>query len=132
MGELMDELKERQGSGTGTFRCPECDRTFTNAQGLGAHRKRAHGVEGGSRRAATRRASTQTPEAPKRGRGRPRKQPTSAMSNGGPVGPVWKPEAVLAVAFPSGIPPRFELMDRALAWAREGGELFALGQKKKR
>lgn len=26
--------------------CPECDREFSNPQGLGAHRKAAHGVKG--------------------------------------------------------------------------------------
>jgi hypothetical protein len=41
--------------------CPECGRVFAGTQGLGAHRRLAHGVEGGSNRTAARRRAKASP-----------------------------------------------------------------------
>src|SRR6187397_1229375 len=49
---------------SGELVCPECGKTFTRAQALGAHRSRAHGVAGTSKSAAKQRraASAQQPQ----------------------------------------------------------------------
>src|SRR5438132_538161 len=40
--------KSRKQTQGGSLTCPECGRTFTRPQGLGAHRRQAHGVIGTS------------------------------------------------------------------------------------
>ena len=63
----MATQAKAKGSSTasGQFTCPECGRTFTRPQALGAHRRQAHGVVGTSK-TATRRKAPLTPTSPGR------------------------------------------------------------------
>ena len=56
----MATQAKAKGSSTasGQFTCPECGRTFTRAQALGAHRRQAHGVVGTSKTATRRKATS--------------------------------------------------------------------------
>jgi len=108
--------------------CPECGKTFTRAQALGAHRRQAHGVAGTSKNAKAKKAATTAP----RRRGRPPggTAPTSTgrastratgASNG--RGQTVNRDALLRTLFPSGIPPQHDLMVAVNAWLEEAERL---------
>lgn len=111
----------------GPFVCPECGRTFARAAALGAHR-RAHGVVGSSASAAQAR------------RGRPRRQTTTRRSGAALVnGRSGSPEtsaattgldrdALLAVIFPTGMPPSERVIREVAAWLDEADKLARLRQ----
>ena len=63
-GGLTDHAKRQHGKSLPELRgaplaynCPECEDRFTSPQGLGAHRKAIHGVEGSSKAAVAARSS---------------------------------------------------------------------------
>jgi uncharacterized C2H2 Zn-finger protein len=121
-------------SDDGTFVCPECGTTFSRAASLGAHRNRAHGVAGASKRAqrtrarrgsrnggsARSRAVAQTSQQ-QATRGRRRSSSTSSDSGSG-RGSVNR-DALLQTLFPNGVPAREEVIRRANAWLDEAEQL---------
>lgn len=111
------------------FTCPECGKTFTRAASLGAHRSRAHGVAGASKKTPSRtpgRTRTATPTAgrPTASRGaRLQRRTRAARSqtvNGG-----LNRDALLQSLFPNGLPAREEIIRRANAWLDEAEQLAA-------
>lgn len=119
----------------GELVCPECGKTFIRAAALGSHRRRAHGVAGGSSRskpskrrkgaivaandgrrrtAASREpASTAaTPEARTRSRGNPARRSSSVDR-----------DALLQTLFPNGIPAREEVIRSVNSWLDEAERL---------
>jgi hypothetical protein len=87
------------------FVCETCGRSFTTAQGVASHRRRAHGIKGKSK--ATLRA---------------RKTATAKNSK-----PALREDALLKLVFPSGVPTKAETLRRAAAWLREAEELRSSG-----
>ncbi len=83
----------------GPFRCPECGKLANTAQGLGAHRARAHGVAG-YRRA-----------------GRRQTAPTPAVR-----------DRLLTALYSTDqrIPPRTDVLARLATWLDEGEALASL------
>ena len=114
---------------SGELVCPECGKSFTRAQALGAHRRQAHGVAGTSKNAKAQKSAT--PAAPPR-RGRPsgrnatpaagRTQTRSRGSSNG-SGQSVNRDALLRTLFPSGIPPQHDLMVAVNAWLDEAERL---------
>ena len=140
----MATQAKAKGSSTasGQFTCPECGRTFTRAQALGAHRRQAHGVVGTSK-TATRRKATVAPTSRGRragstsvaattsgrsSRGRTtaaaqrRQTPRSSTSGRRVV----NRDALLAAIFPAGVPPRQDVISAANAWLDEAERLARL------
>jgi uncharacterized C2H2 Zn-finger protein len=108
-----------------TFECPECGRTFTRAASLGAHRRRAHGVAGQSKRerqAIKRPSTSQT----SRGRGRRSDAATATAASDGQPQPGVDRSALLKQVFPGGIPPRDDVVRRLNAWLDEAEQLARL------
>lgn len=120
----------KQISGGGdALTCPECGKTFTRPASLGAHRNRAHGVVGASKRragrssrsrsggATRRRGSTQaTRQQATRTRSR---SSSSDVSRGGGV----NRDQLLQTLFPNGVPAREAVIRRANAWLDEAERL---------
>jgi hypothetical protein len=145
--EAMAAAAETKGTSavSGELTCPECGRTFARPQGLGAHRRQAHGVVGTSKKTARRRARTSAAAtgsngggsravaaaaAPGRRRrsggsasGR-RTQLPGAGSNGD--GRRLDRDALLRTIFPTGIPPREDVIAAANAWLDEAERLTRL------
>jgi hypothetical protein len=123
MATTATTSKRASRATTDVFTCPECGRTFTRPAALGAHRKLKHGVAGtsanasGNRRSATsgRRSSNPTR----------RRATTAAASNGGTQN--VDRDALLRTLFPSGIPPRQELIMQVNAWLDEAERLARAG-----
>jgi len=110
--------KQTSKPATDAFTCPECGRTFTRAAALGAHRKLKHGVAGSRANAkanrATSRRAAQT-AATRRGAA----SWAAANSSGQGV----DRDALLAALFPSGIPPRQDVIVQVNAWLDEAERL---------
>jgi uncharacterized C2H2 Zn-finger protein len=127
--------KSASGSSETTLTCPECGRTFTRAASLGAHRNRAHGVAGASKRAqrtrtrrghrngggATRRSAT-TQTTQRQNTRRRRSTAGGVSAGGGGAGSVNR-DALLQSIFPNGVPAREEVIRRANAWLDEAEQL---------
>lgn len=99
--------------------CPECGKSFTRAASLGAHRQRAHGVAGtskkttGSRRTASRRrAPASTPAA------------LSRQARDGQTG--LDRDQLLRALFPNGVPPQEAVIRRVGDWLDEAERLKKL------
>jgi len=118
------------GSATSALTCPECGRTFDRPAALGAHRRRAHGVPGasassarsdGSRTRTTRRqrASSRKTQSTRSSRSRTR-QPTQSATNGARR---INRDALLSTLFPSGMPPRVDVMRAVDAWLDEADRI---------
>jgi uncharacterized C2H2 Zn-finger protein len=111
-----------QSSG-GEFTCPECGKTFTRAASLGAHRQRAHGVSGASKRASTQRSSAS--------RGRHQR---SQRDSGSAAGRTPQPtrdgsvnrDRLLQTLFPNGVPPREDVIKRVSSWLDDAERLAKL------
>jgi C2H2-type zinc finger len=141
----MATQAKAKGSSTasGQFTCPECGRTFTRAQALGAHRRQAHGVVGTSK-TATRRKATLAPASRSRragstsvaaatANGRRSKGRTTAgvQRRQTPRGStssrrVVNRDALLAAIFPAGVPPRQDVISAANTWLDEAERLARL------
>lgn len=126
--------KETSSSSDGTLTCPECGRDFARPASLGAHRNRAHGVVGASRRRAGRRSSSRnggtTGRAPAtqatrqqstRTRNRASSSAGGARSDG--ARSRIDRDALLQTLFPNGVPAREEVIRRANAWLDEAEQL---------
>jgi len=82
--ESLKAVENEEPDPQKVFACPDCDRTFRNAQGLGAHRSRTHGY---------RKAGPAYQAAP---------APTTTV------------EATIAAIFPQGIPVNREVLAAVL------------------
>jgi len=98
--------------------CPECERTFTRAAALGAHRKLKHGVAGARATANAKRAASRRPARSTAAR---RRATTPAATDG--AGQGVDRDALLAALFPSGIPPRQDVIVQVNAWLDEAERL---------
>src|SRR5215210_4216078 len=131
-----DETK----SGSGEFTCPECGKTFSRAQALGAHRSRAHGIAGTSKSARGQKAtsggrsrsgaSAQTSSAGAASNGRRTGRSSStrrsaARSGGNGGGNSLDRNALLRSVFPNGIPAREDVIAAANSWLDEAERLAA-------
>ena len=118
MATTTDAPKQTSKTATDALTCPECGRTFTRAAALGAHRKLKHGVAGSR---ATARANRATSRRPARTTAARRRVTTPAATDG--VGQGIDRDALLAAVFPSGIPPRQDVIAQVNAWLDEGERL---------
>ena len=142
----MATAAKTKGTSTasGELTCPECGRTFTRPQALGAHRRQAHGVIGTSKHTARRKGRTSavatrtngggvppvavaaaTDDRRRRGRSTSarRPQPASPAVNGSRR---LDRDALLQTIFPAGIPPREDVIAAANAWLDEAERLTRL------
>jgi uncharacterized C2H2 Zn-finger protein len=118
-------------AGDSALSCPECGKTFARPASLGAHRNRAHGIAGGSKRAQrTRTRATAQGSATRRSSSNPpatRRQTTRATSNGNSSGrgqtSAVNRDALLQALFPNGVPAREAVIRRANAWLDEADQL---------
>jgi hypothetical protein len=123
-----------------TLICPECGRSFTRPQGLGAHRRQAHGVVGTSLTATRRNAATATKRrrrratstitsaaaATTRTRARAtstRSRPTASTRNGSGNQQGANRDALLQTLFPAGIPAREAVIQAINDWLQEAERL---------
>ena len=116
---------DTQTPAVGEFTCPECGKTFTRAASLGAHRNRAHGVAGASKKPRTsrrRRAATTSTNGRLRttGAGRSRR----ANSDGAATG--VDRDALLQQLFPNGLPAREAVIRAANDWLDQADQLAKL------
>jgi hypothetical protein len=88
--------------------CPECGKSFTRAASLGAHRNRAHGVTGNSRRVTTTAKTSSASPRPRRGK-------NGAVDR----------DALLTALFPNGIPAKESVIREANAWLDQAERLLA-------
>jgi hypothetical protein len=108
------------------FVCPECGRTFARAAALGAHRSRAHGVAGQSKRATSRRTGASSAAAAGRGSGvgaraaRSTGRGTVAGRNG------IDRDALLKSVFPEGIPARENVIRAVTSWLDDAERLVRM------
>jgi hypothetical protein len=118
---------------TGEFKCPECGKTFTRAASLGAHRNRAHGIIGTSKRRTTNATSATTGTSGKRrGRGSARRSTTSTAA--ATPSRARRPDSrstvdrnqLLQALFPKGVPPREDVIRRISGWLDEAEQLAKL------
>src|SRR5690348_12392906 len=100
---------------TATLVCAECGKTFTRPAALGAHRSRVHGVAGSSKNATARRRGSSATAAPRE----TRRQATKRASASNGAGRTVDHDALLRVLFPSGIPPKQEVMAAVNEWLAE-------------
>jgi hypothetical protein len=108
----------------GAFVCPECGKSFSRAQALGAHRSRTHGVAGTSRAAGAKRRGAKTGTAgSSRSRRRARSQDGATRQTGGAT---FDRDQVLAAVFPSGVPPKASVIAALATWLAEGERLSRL------
>jgi hypothetical protein len=128
----QEQSQEQTG---GRYDCPECGRTFTRPQALGAHRRQAHGIAGNSRNAAapktrraskpsassTRRAGTATATAAAARPTRRRRRTRAARQQQG-----VDRDALLQTLFPDGIPAREQVIGALNAWLDEAERLAKL------
>ena len=110
---------EGASGGTSALTCPECGRTFARGAALGAHRSRAHGVAGTSRR----RRSSRAPRAPRAPRAAA--ATTRRATGNGASRPIDR-DALLRTLFPNGVPARGEALQAASAWLDEAERLAAM------
>jgi uncharacterized C2H2 Zn-finger protein len=96
----------------GEFKCPECGKTFDRAASLGAHRNRAHGVIGASKRGAARRRGS--------------KRPATTATRGRQPGASIDRNQLLQALFPNGVPPREDVIRRIGNWLDEAEQLAKL------
>src|SRR5689334_9590392 len=92
------------------YECPECGRLFMRPAALGAHRRRAHGVPGTSRRGPHRSVES---------RRRDRASGRALLVDH---------DALLQTVFPSGVPARAEVVTAVHAWLEEAQRLAELGE----
>jgi hypothetical protein len=109
----------------GEFVRPECGKTFSRAQALGAHRSRTHGVPGGKRARASAGAKSRAAKAGARGRGGAaggRSSGARTRSSQGEGGQVDR-DQLLAVVFPNGVPAKVSVIEALAPWLAEGERL---------
>ncbi len=111
--------------------CPECGKTFTRAASLGAHRNRAHGVAGTTKRSSGRRSGSRQ-ASPTRRRGS-----RALAQSASPVAGTSRRQRrdgrtavdrnhLLQALFPNGVPPREDVIARVGSWLDEAEQLARL------
>lgn len=112
-------------SATGALVCPECGDMFNRPQGLGAHRRRVHGIAGSSPATTARRK--------RHGAGRKKRASTKTtatrrstvrealVANGG-----VNRDGLLRELFPSGIPASESVVRQVTAWLDDAERLVNL------
>jgi hypothetical protein len=107
----------------GVFVCPECGRSFSRAQALGAHRSRTHGVAGTSRaaRSAGRRSAAKTSTA-RAGQRTQSNAQGSRKQSPQRVGGVDR-DQLLATLFPNGVPAKVSVIEALGRWLEEAERL---------
>ncbi len=118
----------------GEFKCPECGKTFTRAASLGAHRNRAHGITGTSKRRTTDTASTPAASTTRarRRRGSTRRRTTSTAATTASRTRQQDGKStvnrnqLLQALFPNGVPPREDVIRRIGNWLDEAEQLAKL------
>jgi len=118
---------------SGEFTCPECGKTFTRAASLGAHRQRAHGVAGASKKTASRRSKTAQASTSGKGRRRAatrrRTGAAAAAASRGQRGDgqtLVNRDRLLQALFPNGVPPQEAVIRRLGDWLDEAERLAKL------
>jgi predicted RNA-binding Zn-ribbon protein involved in translation (DUF1610 family) len=110
------------------FKCPECGKTFSRAASLGAHRNRAHGVIGASKRRT--RSKSASPSASTKGaRGRRRSSAAASRatrSRRQDGQPTLNRDQLLQTLFPNGVPAREDVIRRVGSWLDEAEQLAKL------
>ena len=109
--------KQASKATTEALACPECGKTFGRAAALGAHRKLKHGVAGTSANATSNGNSRRRTRATAA-----RRRTTTTTATSGNTGRVDR-NALLRTLFPSGIPPRQEVITEVNAWLDEAERL---------
>lgn len=89
--------------------CDQCSAKFDSPQKLGAHKFRAHGVQGASAR-RTRKPKRQS--QPKQAQAQTNQTVVSALH-----------DRLLETVFPSGIPPKKEVLEEISGWLNEADRL---------
>jgi uncharacterized C2H2 Zn-finger protein len=110
--------KPTAASAENVFICPECRKSFSRAASLGAHRNRAHGVSGASKRRTNDGRSAGAAAAPTRSRRRPRSGQQDGIS--------IDRNQLLRTLFPNGVPPREDVIRRIGNWLDEAEEIAEL------
>ena len=108
------------GQERGSFVCPECGKSFSRAQALGAHRSRTHGVAGSSRagrangsKGRPARAGTASGNG---GRSRANSSPRQSSAQ-------FDRDKVLAAVFPNGVPAKASVIAALGPWLDEAERL---------
>jgi len=127
--------KSPQAEKSNEFVCPECERVFTRAASLGAHRRQAHNIVGAASQARAQTATPPTDAQPtattaattRRRRTRASRttaaQPTpSSSSSNGAV----NRDALLQTLFPNGIPAKANVIRSVSNWLDEAERLTRL------
>ena len=112
-------------NGGGEFVCPECGRSFTRAAALGAHRSRAHGVAGSSRRTRVRtRGSTVAASGERtRERAQTRTSTTNRSRSRSRGERTINRDQLLQALFPEGIPAKESVIRSVNSWLDEAERL---------
>lgn len=103
---------KRTTSAASEFKCPECERAFTRAAALGAHRRHAHGVAGATSKVKGRPGRV-TSARPRRGR-----KPSGQRAPG-----AVNRDALLEALFPNGLPAREAVIRAANDWLDQAEQL---------
>jgi hypothetical protein len=135
VAEPAQQQSEEQTAGQSV--CPECGRTFTRPQALGAHRRQAHGIAGSSRNTAgarTKRRASKTgagssrgaATAPSTAAGTRSTRTRGRRSTAAAEQPGVDRDALLQTLFPDGIPAREEVIRALNAWLDEAQRLATM------
>jgi uncharacterized C2H2 Zn-finger protein len=108
--------KRKATASAGKFKCPECGKTFGRAASLGAHRNRAHGVTGASKRRTRAAGSGPAASITKTIRQRRGQNSGSGINR----------DELLQALFPGGVPPREDVIRRVGSWLDEAEQLAKL------
>jgi len=102
--------------------CPECGKSFSRAQALGAHRSRTHGVAGTSRAART--SDSAKNGAVRAGTGTSRGRSSRRTSVRGRTGDgQFDRDKVLVAVFPNGVPAKASVIAALAPWLDEAERL---------
>jgi hypothetical protein len=110
------------------FVCPECGKSFSRAQALGAHRSQTHGVAGTSKNARAKRTTKTPTPAASPTTARPASTRTASTRRTAVASNPTKldRDALLQTLFPTGIPPRADVITAANDWLAEAERLARL------
>jgi uncharacterized C2H2 Zn-finger protein len=114
--QAATKTTDAQPQSAGELTCPECDKTFSRAASLGAHRNRAHGIAGAK---ASRRTT------PRRRRARAAQTTTAIRSRDG-AGTSVDRDALLQQLFPNGLPARESVIRAANDWLDQAEQLAGM------
>jgi C2H2-type zinc finger len=120
--------RKRGSSSAGTFVCPECGKTFSTPQGMGAHRNRVHGVAGTSPSAKankSRRARGKGVSVRSSSKTLARRGARPAASSTRRTGTVDR-DQLLSAVFPGGVPAKTSVFEAVARWLDEADRLARL------